>query len=197
MSKKAVKLGSFLQCSVHLFLVPDGCFIEWWVNYFQNFLETYHEELPGKPWSMWQHHVPQNIFLNLDLANSRILHFWQVLESLHKFVIALHLLQCLFVGGSNKNKGGVGLFQISSLTYISQVILQCSPPSCSLPKKVSLSPPVWARREYIWKVELKESLYTDLFENWQGAPCYHSQSRNRMKTFIIVNIAPICRYEIA
>ena len=29
------------------------------------------------------------------------------------------------------------------------------------------------------------------FENWQGAPCSHRQSRNRMmNTFIIVNIAP-------
>ena len=25
-SKKAIKLGSFLQCSVHIFLGHDGCF---------------------------------------------------------------------------------------------------------------------------------------------------------------------------
>ena len=44
LSKKAVKLGSLIQCSVHLFLGHDGCF----KNYFKNFLEPYHEELLGK-----------------------------------------------------------------------------------------------------------------------------------------------------
>ena len=69
-------------------------------------------------------------------------------------------------------------------------ILQCGPPSCTLPKKVSLSPSVWARREYIWKLSWKESLLIYL-ENWQGAHCSHRQSRNRMmNTFIIVKIAP-------
>ena len=67
-------------------------------------MEPYHEELSGKAWSMWQHHIPQNIFLNLGLADSRILHFWQVLESLQKFIIELHALQCLFVRGSNKKQ---------------------------------------------------------------------------------------------
>ena len=41
MLKKAVKLGSFLQRSVHIFLGHDGCF----KNYFKNFVEPYHEEL--------------------------------------------------------------------------------------------------------------------------------------------------------
>ena len=83
------------------------------------------------------------------------------------------------------------------MSYINQVIiLQCGPPSlhyCTLPKKAFLSPSVWARREYIWKLNWKESLLI-YFENWQGAPCSHRQSRNRvMNTFIIVNITPICR----
>ena len=70
------------------------------------------------------------------------------------------------------------------------IILQCGPPSCTLPKKVSLYPSVWARREYIWKLNWKESLLI-YFENWQGAHCSHRQSRNRMmNTFIIVKIAP-------
>ena len=67
-------------------------------------MEPYHEELSGKAWSMWQHHIPQNIFLNLGLAGSKVIHFWQVLESLHRFIIELHVLQCLFVGGSNKKQ---------------------------------------------------------------------------------------------
>ena len=44
MSKKVVKLGSFLQCSVHIFLGNDSCF----KNYFKNFVEPYHEELSSK-----------------------------------------------------------------------------------------------------------------------------------------------------
>ena len=75
------------------------------------------------------------------------------------------------------------------MSYINQVInLQCDPPCfhCTLPKKTFLSPSVWARREYIWKLNWKESLLI-YFENWQGAPCSHRHSRNRMmKNFIII-----------
>ena len=82
------------------------------------------------------------------------------------------------------------------MSYINQVIiLQCGPPSlhyCTLPKKAFLSPSVWARREYIWKLNWKESLLI-YFENFQGAPCPHRQSRNMMmNTFIVVSITPIC-----
>ena len=116
-----------------------------------------------------------------------------VLESIHKFIIELHVLQCLFVRGSNK-KQRRGRIISNFISYINQVIiLQCGPPSCTLPKKAFLSPSVWARREYIWKLNWKESLLI-YFENWQGAPCSHRQSRNRMmNTFIIVNITPIYR----
>ena len=41
-SKKAVKLGSFLQCSVHIFLAHDGDFCK---NQFKNFVKPYNEEL--------------------------------------------------------------------------------------------------------------------------------------------------------
>ena len=77
------------------------------------------------------------------------------------------------------------------MSYINQVIiLQCGPPSCTLPKKAFLSPSVWARREYIWKLSLKESLLICI-ENYQGVPCSHRQSRNRMMNrFIIVKITP-------
>ena len=47
------------------------------------------------------------------------------------------------------------------------------------------------------KIHLETQLkgeFTDYFENCQGAPCSHRQSRSRMmNTFIIVNITPICR----
>ena len=42
--------------------------------------------------------------LDLCFADSRILYFWQVLESIHKFIIELHVLQYLFVRGSNKKR---------------------------------------------------------------------------------------------
>ena len=54
-SKKAVKLGGFLQCSVYIFLGHDGCF--WKIN-----LVKPYEELSSKAWSIWQHQIPQNIF---------------------------------------------------------------------------------------------------------------------------------------
>ena len=42
--------------------------------------------------------------LGLGLADSKILYFWYVLESIHKFIIELHVLQCLLVRGSNKKQ---------------------------------------------------------------------------------------------
>ena len=42
--------------------------------------------------------------LDLFLAGSRIFYFWQVLQFIHKFIIELHVLQCLFVKGSNKKQ---------------------------------------------------------------------------------------------
>ena len=38
----------------------------------------------------------------LGRADSKILYFWQVLESMHKFIIELYVLKCLFIGESNK-----------------------------------------------------------------------------------------------
>ena len=81
------------------------------------------------------------------------------------------------------------------MPYINQVIIfQCGPPSWTLPKKILLYPLVWVRKEYILKLNWKESLLI-CFEDCQGAPCSHSRNR-MMNTFIIVNITPICRYEI-
>ena len=42
--------------------------------------------------------------LGLCLADSRILYCWNVLESIHKFIIELHVLQCLFVRGFDKRQ---------------------------------------------------------------------------------------------
>ena len=150
---------------------------------------------------MWQHHIPQNIFfrklelwLNLSLADSRILCFWQVPKSIHKCIIKLHVLQCLFVRGSNKKqkKGRIISNFSPYLSQSSDNIAMWSP--YLHPSKKSLSFPFsLGKKKYIWKLNWKESLLI-YFENFQGAPCSHRQSRNRMmNTFIIVNIALICR----
>ena len=55
----------------------------------------------------------KQLLLNFCLADSRILYFWQVLESLHKLINELHILQCLFVRGSSKKQRRDRVFQIS------------------------------------------------------------------------------------
>ena len=102
-SQKAVKLGSFLQCLVHIFL---GCF--WKINlrilwnnimkYFQ--VKQCDNFIPPQNFSF----ESCKQLLDLCLAVSRILFFWQVLESIHSFFIKLHALQCLFVRESNKQQ---------------------------------------------------------------------------------------------
>ena len=95
----------------------------------------------------------------------------QVLESIHKFIIELHVLQFLYKGGRIKNKGGVGLFQITQkrdffICYINQVLLgiisRCGAPSCTLRKKSFVSLSVCASGQYIGKLNLKGE-FTDLF----------------------------------
>ena len=74
--------------------------------------------------------------------------------------------------------------------YQSSDNLAMCPLSCTLPKKAFLYLSVWARREYIWKLNKKESLLI-YFENCQTAPWFHRQGRKRiMNTFIIANINP-------
>ena len=95
-----------------------------------------------------------------------------------------------------KNKGEVGLFQISQKETLFHLLYQPSalgdnlnvvPFLSPFQKKAFLSPSVWARREYIWKLNWKESLLIR-FEKFEGLPCSHRQNRNRMmNTFIIIN----------
>ena len=90
------------------------------------------------------------------IAGSRILYFWQVLESIHKFIIELNALQCLFVWDLIKNKERVGLFQISLkerlfISYDNQVLLGYLimwPTFLHPPKKAFSSPSLWPRREH-------------------------------------------------
>ena len=67
------------------------------------------------------------LLLDICLADSRILYFWYVLKSIHKFIIELHALQCLFVRGSNKKqRRGLGLFEISQKVRLFHILWQPS-----------------------------------------------------------------------
>ena len=118
------------------------------------------------------------LLLDICLADSRILYFWYALKSLHKFIIELHALQCLFVRGLIKNKGGVALFQISQKERLFHFLWQPSTlegnliirsPFLHPSKKAFLSPSVWARREYTWALNWKVNLLI-YFENCQDVP---------------------------
>ena len=52
------------------------------------------------------------LLVDICFADSKILYFWYIPKSIHKFIIELHALQCLVGRWSYKNKEGVGLFQI-------------------------------------------------------------------------------------
>ena len=65
-SKKAVKLGSFLQCSVYIFQGHVGRVLK---IKFKNFVKPYHEELLSKAWTMWERHIPPKHFVWKALSN--------------------------------------------------------------------------------------------------------------------------------
>ena len=103
--------------------------------------------------------------LNLGPADSRILYFWQVLESIHKFIIELNVLQCLFVRGSNKKqrRGRIISNFISYLYQPSDNIAMLSP--LLHPSKKVLSSPFSLGKKIIYlETHLKGEL-TDLFSN--------------------------------
>ena len=124
--------------------------------------------------------------LDLCLADSMILYFWQVLKSLksvHKFIIEFHVLQCLYVGGSSKKQRRVRI--ISNFRkgetfhfYDNQVLLcvisQCaSPPPLLAPSKKGLPLPFnFAKKRIYVDTQLKGEL-TDLFWNCQDVVYSH------------------------
>ena len=112
---------------------------------------------------------PQDIFFKsskqlLDLC-LWILYFWQVLESIHKFIIELYVQQCLFVRGSNKKqRSGRLISQKEKLFYLLREPnalggnLTMRSTSLHLPRKAFLSPLVWPRREYTSMLNWTENL---------------------------------------
>ena len=116
-SKKAVKLGSFLHCSVHIILGHDGCFRKITLNFCETTLwRTFKQSMVNVTASYSLKRFLLKILYNYwtyCLVDSRILYFWKILEFIDQFIIVLLVLQPLFVRDLTKNKGGVGLFQTS------------------------------------------------------------------------------------
>ena len=108
-----------------------------------------HEKLSSKV----QHHFPKTFsfessieLLDFYIAQSRILYFWQFLESIPKFIIQFHALQCLFLRGSNKQQRRGRTISISQkdrlfIFYENQVLLgvifQSCLVSCTLQETLS------------------------------------------------------------
>ena len=134
-SKKAVKLCSFLQCSVHIFLGHDGCVWKNNLRILWNHIMTNFQVKHGQCDSIiFPITFSFENSLDLCLADSRILYFWQesifYLESIQKFVVELHVLQCLFVTASNKKQRRGRIISnflkgetFTSISYNNQVFL--------------------------------------------------------------------------
>ena len=96
-----------------------------------------------RPWPSWQ----------------QILHFSQVLESIHKFKKKFHTLQCLFLGAVISNKWGVGSFQIYQKDRLFHLLWQPS----TLGGNPTMLPPSYKKKK--WP---SPSLYFGQEENIPG-----------------------------
>ena len=130
------------------------------------------------------------LLLDLCLVDSRILYFWYVLKSIHKFIIELHAPQCLFEKGSNKNqrrdriisnftKGETFSFLMTKVLL--GVISKSGPSSCT-PQNRPSSP-----LQFGHLIEMRACWF--LLKISRLFPI--SSSRNRMiNTFVIVKVTP-------
>ena len=111
-------------------------------------MEPY-EELSRKAWSIWQHHIPQNIFFRkLSVIVIEPWPCWQqdslLLTGPGIYPQVYYRTSCPAVlickGSSKKQRSSRIIWNFTKgetfSSHINQVIiLQCGPPSCALPKK--------------------------------------------------------------
>ena len=132
---------------------------------------------------------------DLCLADSRILYFWYVLESIQKFIMELHVLQCLFVRRFNKKQrsGRIMSNFTKGETLSSLLTTRCSWGNLIMwsPRKAFLSPSVWPRREYIWTINWNKSLLI-CFESYQGIPYSHTSRVDRNVNEIVWRVNNLC-----
>ena len=100
-SMKTVKLGRIFQCSVHIFLGHDGSIWKINLRILWNHIMKNFQVKHGQCDSVI---LPQKLLLDICLADSRILYFWYVLKSMHRYIIEVHDMRCLFARGHNKTK---------------------------------------------------------------------------------------------
>ena len=134
--------------------------------------------------------------LDLCLVDSRILYVWYVLESIHKFIIELHVLHCLFVRESNKKQRRGKIFQIwqkDRLFHLldNQVLSQYGPPSCTLQKR-PFSPLQFGQEENIPEQPTERRAYWLILKNARMFSIPMSRNRT-MDTLITVKITPHLR----
>ena len=107
-SKKAVKLHSFLQCSVHIFLWHDGCIWKINLRILWNHIVKNFQVKHGQCDSIISHKTfsfeSSKLLLDFCLSDSMTLYFWYVLESIQKFITEFHVLQSLFVRRCNEKQ---------------------------------------------------------------------------------------------
>ena len=128
------------------------------------------------------------------------MYFWEVLETIHKFIMKLHALEWLFLRGSNKQQRRGKIIPNFTKGQDFYLLLQPSALEGNLiVRSLFLHPTkrhsssVWPRREYTWTLNWKGSLLI-CSEKCQCVPYSHGQSRNNMmNTFIIVNFIPACK----
>ena len=188
-SKKAFKLGSFLQCSVQIFLGHGGWIwkvnLILWKNVIKN-LQVKHRQYDSIIFSS----EGFTQLLGLCLADSRILYCWNVLESLRKFIIELHVLQCLFVRGFDKRQksGRIASNFTKRENFASFMTIKCSR---GLFYNVASLLALFRLAKKTLNCKQNLLIY---FENSQDVPYSHDTSRNSMmNTSIIVNIIPTCK----
>ena len=187
-SKKGVKLGSFLQCSIHIFLWFDGGFwkinlrISW--NHIMKNLQV--KQVIIRPLLCWQ---KDPLLLTAPGIYPQIYQ-----KSPYPAV--------LICKGSNKKQRRGKIISNFTKGETFHLLWQPSalrgnnvppPPFLHSPKQAFLSLSLWERREHTWTLNWKETLLI-CFGNCLSVPYSHRQSRNRMiNTFIIVNITPACK----
>ena len=121
------------------------------------------------------------LLLDFCLAGNRILYFCNDLESIHKFIIELLVLQSSFVRESNKKQRRGRIFSNFTKGRLFYLLWQPSALGGNLtmwplffypPRKTFLSSSVWPRREYTWTLDWKQSSLI-YFENCQDVPFSH------------------------
>ena len=155
----------------------------------EEFCETIHKEPSSKAWSMWQHHILPKKFILKALSP---LPCWQqhsllltVLESIHKFIIELHVLQYLFVRESNKKqRTGRNISNFSSLIITKcSWGLQCGFPPCTLQV---------GQEECITGHAIESRAYWLILQIATMFPILTGRNRV-LKTFIMVNVTLTCK----